>query len=162
MNRRFFLLSLGLMAAGCTVGVGDLRFAPNSTLILTRHADREGEDLTAKGEQRAAALVSALDGVPLDGIYAPGIKRNLDTAAPLAQARDMTVQRSPQEAPTGPLLRAAAGKTVLWVGNKGNLTTIWEDLALPDPAPRDYGDLVFIRSEASGRITLDRRRYGPM
>lgn len=161
MKRRIFVLSCASFLASCAATPGTLTFAPNSTLILTRHADRDGEDLNAKGLQRAAALVTALDGIPLDGIYAPGIKRNLDTAAPLAQARGLSVKRIPQESPTGPLLRAGAGKTVIWVGNKGNLTTIWQDLGLPEPIPLDYGDLVLIQSDASGRITLDRRRYGP-
>lgn len=161
MLRRFFLLSLVSLAAACALIPGDLTLAPNSTLIVTRHADRDGEDLTDKGRARAQALFTAVDGLGVKHIYSPGIKRNLDTAAPLAQALDLPVKRLPQENPTPALVERGGGTVVIWVGNKGNITTIWEDLHLSGPAPLDYGDLHIIRSDAQGRVTIERRRYGP-
>jgi hypothetical protein len=130
--------------------------APNSTLIVVRHADREGETLTTRGIKRAQDLVTALQGVSLDGIYAPGIHRNLATAAPLETARGLSVQRIPAEAPTEPLIRYAKGKTVIWIGNKGNIRRIWEDLSLTEPAPLNYGDLHIIRSNADGVLSIER------
>lgn len=161
MLRRRFVLSLFAISACGPQVPGSFALAPNSTLIVVRHSDREGEDLTTKGIERSHALVSALENVPLDGIYSPGIKRNLDTAAPLEQARGLTLARIPAETPTGPLTRRGAGKTVIWVGNKGNIRRIWEDLSLPEPAPLNYGDLHIIRSDASGQVTLERLRFGP-
>lgn len=163
MFRRHLLLTApaAFVLGACTGGPLGLAMAPNSVLIVTRHADREGDDLTAKGRQRARALVDALDGMPLDAIYAPGIKRNFDTAAPLAAARGFAVHRIPQEAPTAALMQAGAGKSVIWIGNKGNIATIWKDLGLSDPAPLAYGDLHILRSDSDGKLTLDRRRYGP-
>ncbi|MCR8550380.1 histidine phosphatase family protein [Salipiger sp. P9] len=162
MNRRFLLLGSAALLASCTAS-GPVRLAPGSTLILTRHGDRSGSDemLNATGRTRARALVRALEGQPLDAIYSPGIQRNLDTAAPLAGARGLTVTRIPQETPTAALAAAAAGGPVLWVGNKGNLAEIWETLALPGEVPLNYGDLTFIRSDAEGRVTVERRHYGP-
>lgn len=161
MRRRDVLLMLpaGTLMA-CTGLAGPLALAPNSTLIVTRHADRDGENLNAAGKARAKALVKALEGVTLDAIYAPGIQRNLDSAGPLATARGLSIQRIPQEAPTSPLVIQGAGKSVIWVGNKGNINTIYDDLKLSDPRPLAYGDLHFIRSNATGVVTIERRRYG--
>ncbi|MDA7426192.1 histidine phosphatase family protein [Thalassococcus lentus] len=162
MRRRIFLFSSIAAAglAGCAAGPDSFSMAPNSTLIVVRHADRKDEDLTAAGRARARALVKALDGMKLDAIYSPGIKRNLDTAMPLSKARSLPITRRPQEAPTAPLVTEGAGKTVIWVGNKGNIAQIWEDLRLTDPAPLEYGDLFIVRSDATGAVTIERRRFG--
>ncbi|MCA0922391.1 histidine phosphatase family protein [Pseudooceanicola nanhaiensis] len=135
--------------------------APDSRLILTRHADRLGDELTAEGQARARALVPALQGVPVDAIYTPGIHRNEQTAAPLAAARGLTLQTLGVENPTADLVRQGAGKSVVWVGNKNNLTAIWESLGLPAPAPVEYGDLAIVETDAQARMTIKRRTVAP-
>ena len=156
------VLSMGVAAvlAACA-GSGPVALAPESTLIIVRHGDRDGENLNAKGIARAEALVGAVAEFDLAGLYSPGIQRNLDTAAPLAKARNLPVTRVPQENPTGPLTHRGAGRTVIWIGNKGNINTIWEDLSLTAPAPLAYGDLAIIRSDAQGRVSVESRRFGP-
>lgn len=161
MLRRSFLISFLALPAACALVPGELALAPNSTLIVTRHADRDGEDLNDRGRARARALVEAVEGLNVQHIYSPGIRRNLDTAAPLAQALNLTVKRLPQESPTPALVERGAGTVVIWIGNKGNIATIWEDLGLTEPAPLNYGDLHIIRSDAQGRVTIERRLYGP-
>jgi hypothetical protein len=162
MFRRTFLLSLPALAA-CTVAPLGLSLAPNSTLILTRHADRQDnlDLLSATGRDRARALVAATKDLRVTRIHAPGIDRNLETAAPLARALDLPVERIPQEQPTAALVQSAQGRSVIWIGNKGNLTRIWEDLRLSGPAPLDYGDLAILRADVNGTVTIERRRYGP-
>ncbi|MGH1415131.1 MAG: histidine phosphatase family protein [Pelagimonas sp.] len=160
MLRRTFLLTGSAWLSACAAVPHDLSLAPNSTLIVVRHADRDGENLSAAGIERSKALVKALDGMPLDAIFSPGIKRNMDTAAPLVAARGLPNQRLPQEAPTTGLVTQGAGKTVIWVGNKGNIATIWEDLRLSDPAPLEYGDLFIVRSDAFGAVTVEQRHFG--
>lgn len=160
MFRRHFLVSSIAAIAACSGPQGAVSLAPNSTLIVVRHADRDGEDLSAKGKARAQDLVKALNGMPLDAIFSPGIKRNVDTAAPLAAARNLPNQHLPSEAPTRGLVAASAGNTVIWIGNKGNIKSIWEDLRLSDPAPLEYGDLHIIRSDAGGAVRIERRRFG--
>ena len=159
MQRRYFILAATALAA-CSAS-GPVELPPGSTLILTRHGDRSGSEdlLNDRGRQRAQDLVTALDGVGLDAIYSPGIQRNLDTAAPIAEARGLVINRIPQETPTARLAAASAGRSVLWVGNKGNLTEIWETLGLPGPAPLEYGDLTFLRSDGSGRVSIERQTY---
>lgn len=156
-------VALGLAACnGAAPGSGQVRLAPGSTLILVRHGDRTETDLNAKGRARAAALPAALEGIALDAIYSPGIKRNLDTARPLATARDLPITRVGQERPAPVLASLGAGKTAIWIGNKGNLQSIWDDLGLDGAPPLDYGDLFIVRAVGSGRLSLERRRWGPV
>lgn len=164
VSRRLFLtISLAGLAA-CAAGPttpGNVRLAPGTRLILVRHADRKDKNLNAKGIARARALPSALEGIPLDTIYSPGIQRNLDTAAPLASARNMPVTRIPQERPAPIIARRSRGTSVIWIGNKGNLQSIWDDLGLAGNAPLNYGDLFIITSDASGALQVERRFWGP-
>lgn len=161
MFRRSFMVLFAGGVAACVIRPRGLSLPPNAVLIILRHADRDGDNLSVKGRKRAHDLVGALDRFEIDAIYSPGIQRNLDTAAPLATARNLTVQRIAQESPTPELVANSAGKTIVWVGNKGNLTRIWEDLRLTDPAPLTYGDLFIVRSDALGAVTIERRVFGP-
>lgn len=147
--------------AGCAPPARPGQLAPGSRLILLRHADRDGSDLSARGRARAAALPAALEGLPLDAIYSPGLQRNLDTAAPLAAARNLPVTRLPGERPAQALLQRGAGKSVLWVGNKGNLRSIWQDLGLTGAPPLDYGDLFIITALPGSAVRIERRHWGP-
>ena len=103
-RRQFLALGGTALLAACASGGAHVAIPPGTTLIALRHGDRDGENLTDKGHARAAALVEALKGMPVDAIYSPGIKRNLDTAAPLATARGLTVQRIPAENPAARLM----------------------------------------------------------
>lgn len=133
---------------------------PGTTLIALRHADRTTEDLNARGIARAAALPAALDGVPIHAIFSPGFDRNLDTAAPLAEARGLQITRMTPKNAAARILAASAGKTVVWVGNKTNLSEIWEDIGADGPPPLAYGDLFFVTADASGRPVVTRKRFG--
>ncbi|MBV2358521.1 histidine phosphatase family protein [Thalassococcus sp. CAU 1522] len=159
MDRRLFLLG-ALALAGCASS-GPATLRPNTTLYILRHGDRDGENLSDRGRARARALVGALADDPVDAIHSPGIQRNLDTAAPLAAARGLTVQRRPQENPGTRLAAEAAGRSVVWVGNKGNLQAIWDTLSLPGDPPLDYGQLFVVRSGSDGAVTVERRFFGP-
>ena len=160
MLSRRALLGLIVLLAACA-SPGQVAFPPDTTLIILRHADRTGEDLNDKGIARAQALVQALDGIPIDAIYSPGIQRNLDTAAPLAAARGLEIKRIPAENPAARLLSEGAGKTIVWVGNKGNLQSIWDSIAAPEPPPLEYGDLFIVTKARVGSPLVERRRHGP-
>lgn len=153
------ILSLLILAACATPG--SVAIPPETTLIILRHGDRTTENLNEKGIARAEALVAALEGIPVDAIYSPGIQRNLDTAAPLAKARGLTVQRIAPENPAPRLMAQGAGQTIVWIGNKGNLRTIWDSLAAPEPPPLEYGDLFFVTRARVGSPLVERRRFGP-
>ncbi len=174
LRRAFLILILGLGLAACTPA-RDLSMPADTTFIVLRHADRTGEDLSDKGRARADALVEALQGTPIDAIYSPGIQRNLDTAAPLASARGLEVEpsaplasargleveRFSAERAATNLVSLGAGRTVVWVGNKGNLNAIWDELSLPGPPPLEYGDLFFVTRDGTARTVVTRQRFGP-
>lgn len=72
-------------------------------LILIRHGEtesnrqrlalgREDVPLNEKGRRQAAALLASLDGVPLAAVYASPLRRAIETARPLAEARGLEVQ----------------------------------------------------------------------
>jgi hypothetical protein len=56
------------------------------------------------------------------------------------------------------IARLSAGRSVVWVGNSGNLRDIWETLDLEGPPPVEYGDLFIVTTDASGAVQIDRRR----
>ncbi len=155
-TRRFFLLAT---LAGCSAP-GEVAMPARTKLIVVRHGEKSGEDLNEIGKARADALVAALSGVHIDAIYSPGIQRNLDTAAPLAASRGIEVQRIPAENPTARLIAKGAGKTIVWVGNKGNIASIWASLGATDPAPLDYGDLFILEHSAFGPPKVTRQHFG--
>lgn len=171
LPRRFFLAGslAGSLVGLAACGTAELqpnrkrrvRLAPGTRLIMVRHGDRTDDNLSAKGLERARALPAALEGFPLDVIYSPGIQRNLDTAKPLAAARDMAITRIPQERPAPIIARRSPGQSVIWVGNKGNLRSIWSDLRLDGEPPLEYGDLFIVSADDRGALTVDRRRWGP-
>lgn len=73
-------------------------------LILVRHGQTSanvaglldtahpGADLTDVGRAQAAALPAALDGAPIDALYASSLVRTQQTAEPLAAAHGLEVQ----------------------------------------------------------------------
>ena len=159
---RLTALALVVMSVVLTACAANDRvsFPEDTQLIVLRHADRFGEDLNARGIARANALPAALEGVPIDAIYSPGIQRNLDTAAPLAAARGLEVIRIPADGAARRLMSENAGKSVVWIGNKGNIAEIWEALGAPEPAPLNYGDLVLLRRGPLGAVTATRQTFG--
>jgi alpha-ribazole phosphatase/probable phosphoglycerate mutase len=73
-----------------------------SRLVLVRHAEpdesmrgrsygRLDVPLSAAGRAQAAAIAETLRGVRLDAIFASPMRRAIDTAAPLAEARGLRV-----------------------------------------------------------------------
>lgn len=161
MNRRILLVGLGLIAAlaACTPPVIDP--SARTTVILVRHADRVGDVLSIKGRARAANLPQALENYRLDAIYSPDIARNLETADPLSQALNLPVTIIPKEGAAAVMSRAHPQGTVVWIGNKGNLRTIWASLNAPGAAPQDYGEIGVVTLQSRGRRDVARLFVAP-
>lgn len=159
-NRRTVLLlgAAGLAACTPVSRLAGRSLSPNSRIIIYRHADRVEEDLTERGIARAAAFAEALEDIPIDAIYSPGIQRNLDTAAPLMAARGLPVNRVAGADIAGRIARLSAGRSIVWIGNSGNLNDIWDHLGLEGPPPVEYGDLFIVETDALGMVSIDRRR----
>jgi hypothetical protein len=155
-----FLILLG----GCVAP--PLQSPPGTvtTIVLLRHADRNPlqENLTDEGRARVAALPKALADVPIDAIYTLQIKRNLDTAEPLARERNLPVKVVEESTIAQRLVRENPGKTVVWIGNTDNLAVIYEDLRGDGPPPIQYGDLFIIKlPDHEGPSAVMRRRFAP-
>lgn len=119
-----------------------------------RHAeiDKKNPDkpLTAKGRERAAALVKHFEGIKITHIYASHTDRTRDTVLPLAKAQGLKVQQFPTPGSTvggevvtnrskgkvaiKPLIDALKkvpeGSTVVVGGNSGNLYAIMAGLGV--------------------------------
>jgi len=130
----------------------------SGTLILVRHADRDPNetDLNAIGLARAAALPTVLKGLPLDAIFIPDLRRNADTAAALAGQRGLSPQiRQPNASLAAFLAQAADGQSVIWIGNVGNLSQLWDAYRLPGPPPIEYGQIAVLTADAGvWRVTF--------
>ena len=158
LRRPFLLIAASVLLTACAGPSAE--FQPGSQLILLRHADRSGDLLNRIGRERAAALPEALQAYDIAGIYLPEVERNRQTAAPLAAARGLEPQVINAENPTHDLLRAGAGRTILWVGNKGNLGRIWETLGAEGPPPVGYGDVAVIALSSRGDLVVRRFNWG--
>jgi len=159
MTRRIWVMmsAIFLIAAATITNAETVKIPEGTTLIVLRHADRFEDNLNKRGIARAAALVPALEGIAIDRIYSPGLQRNLDTVAPLAKQRDITVIRHPTSGVAKGVVAANPGRTILWVGNKTNLRNLWKDIAAQDPPPLEYGDLFIVTRGAQGQPVIDRR-----
>jgi len=81
-----------VMLAGCA---GTLQESDTLEVYLVRHGEKaEGADpaLTPKGEARALALVEALEGVELDGVWSTDTRRTRMTAMPIAAEQVVDVR----------------------------------------------------------------------
>jgi len=158
-------LSLISLLAGCAT-VTHSRHGETTTIILTRHGDRDtlSNDLNDKGRERAEALVMAVGNMNVTAIYCPDLKRNLDTARPLAEhlgieikVVDMTIDKI-----VGTMLPRHSGEAVVWVGNTNNLGGIYSLLGGDGAAPTSYGDLFIMEIKDSGDPVVTKIHYGPL
>lgn len=158
MDRRAFVL--GLLALTACASPEAPAPGPAGQIIVLRHADRNpGElPLNERGRARAAGLPAALADLPVDAIFTLDLERNLDTAAPLAAARGAEVTVLPDANGLATVLTGEArGRSIVWVGNRLNLDTLWQELGAPGGPPSEYGEIAILRPRLGGVFTrLDR------
>lgn len=131
-----------------------------TTVILLRHADRYGLNLTEEGHVPAAALPAAVAGYDIAVIYSPDKIRNLDTVRPLSKQRGIEITVIEVKNVARRLVHENPGKTVMWVGNADNLHDIYESLGGADRAPVTYGELFILEVPAIGKTTVTKSRFG--
>ena len=156
--------ALLISTAGCAT-VTHSEPGTTTTIILTRHSDRDplAEDLNDQGRLRAEALVEAVGNMNITAIYSPNMKRNLDTAKPLAKHLGVKVEviGSGKNEVATTLLTRHPGEVVIWIGNSHNLTGIYSLLGGEGKPPTTYGDLYIVEVKDSGPPAVTRQRYGP-
>lgn len=158
-------VSLLTVVVGCGT-VTHSKSGTTTTLILTRHGDRDplAEDLNDKGRLRAKALVVAVADMSITAIYSPDLKRNLDTARPLAEYLDLEINViSPaKNTVANTILTQHPGEAVIWIGNMNNLKGIYNLLGGEGAPPATYGDLYIMEIRDSGAPTVTKQHYGPL
>jgi len=161
--------SLAALAVGCA---SDLRSRPGTTttVLLTRHADRDGEsdELNARGLERAQTLVQIGREMGVTAIYSPNSGRNIETVRPLSEALGIPITRTPQvtlfvaQSVAREILDKHAGGVVVFVGNvSGNLQAMNHLLGGTGQGPAEYGDLHVLTIPDQGPVTVVKRSYGP-
>ncbi|MEO9898060.1 MAG: histidine phosphatase family protein [Paracoccaceae bacterium] len=156
----FILMMVLTVLSSCTYG--KVPRGAETTVILLRHADRAAEVLNSKGIARANALPSALASYDIDAIYSPDLKRNLQTAAPLSKATGIPVTTLADEFAAARMPRNFPTGTVVWVGNKGNLKSIWDSYRATGVAPLEYGDIGIIELHKGRAAKVVRLRFEPV
>jgi broad specificity phosphatase PhoE len=147
-----------------------LRCGEATTLVLVRHADRDGsrDALTADGVARSRALLHAVEKLGLAAVYHSDTVRARDTAVPLASALALATREHPAADVAG-LLRDIfeqhRGQRVLVVGHGNTVPQIIAAAGgpeLPDIAHDEFDDLFVLTTRRCGRrgTELSRLQYG--
>ena len=133
----------------------------STSLILIRHAEKilaSGNDpqLSTKGWQRANELVHIFDAVDIDAVYASPYRRAIDTARPLATAKQLEILHyDPNELVSfaQELLKTHQGETVVIVGHSNTTPQLTNTLAgteYSDLEETEYDWLYFVEMSTFG------------
>jgi broad specificity phosphatase PhoE len=163
------LLALGVASCGRQQQQG------STVVLLVRHADKasdaEDSPLNEAGLQRAQALAAVAAGANVAAIYTTQIKRNRDTAQPLAERAGVAVTEVPVNLQSPgdygqrlarDILEKHRGQTVVVVGHGNTVASIVEGLTGRAQQLGDiqYGDLLIVTIPPSGPAGLIRAQYG--
>jgi len=146
------------------------RCGPPTTLVVVRHADRDGQldALTAAGTARAQELAHVGTKVGLAAIYRSDTNRASDTAAPLAMATGLTpvvYSANDVAALVTSIFADHRGEKVLVVGHSNTVPDIIEAAggpAFPDIDGGEFDNLFVLTVCRCGwrRVTLLNLQYG--
>lgn len=144
------------------LGCGDV-----TTLVLVRHADRDGsrDALTASGVARSRALLHALEKLGLARVFHSDTLRARDTAAPLALALGLPMVERPAAAVDELVKEISSqhrGERVLVVGHGNTLPKLIVAAGgpeLPDLAHDEFDDLFVLELCGCGRRRAELRRF---
>ena len=175
----FFVLSL---LVGCATTSEDEARSYQSppgtktTIILLRHAGRdiysgEADDpLTWEGKRRAQLLPEVIGDLGVSAIYCTNLRRNRDTAQPLAdhlglklnlvsQSRLYDYKKLSRDL-LNTFLTEHAGEVVVWVGNIRNVEEMYELLDGTGSPPTEYGDVFIVVVPDVQPPRIKKMRYG--
>jgi len=140
--------------------------APHPTIVyVVRHAEKSQSDpaqrdpaLSAPGQARSEALVSALRDAPLSAVFATEFKRTQHTVQPTAKAHGLEVTIAAARDPSALAAQITSdflGQTVLVAGHSNTVPAVLKALGVAEPpelAESDYDNL-FIATLIEGQPT---------
>jgi len=122
-----------------------------TTVLLVRHADREGsaDDLSEAGDNRALELVHVMEKAGLRAIYHTEARRTQQTAGPIASALGITptvISASDTAALVDDIRTHHTGHTVLVVGHSSvpRIIAALGGPSLPDIDDSEYDNLFIL------------------
>ncbi|MBJ2175584.1 histidine phosphatase family protein [Aureibaculum sp. A20] len=100
-----------------------------TTYYLIRHAEKVKTDATDKnpelnkiGKERAKSWKNIFDELKIDAIYSTDYNRTLQTVAPIAKSKKLTVQKyHPNNLDVEQFLKDTKGKAILIVGHSNTI-----------------------------------------
>jgi phosphohistidine phosphatase SixA len=140
----------------------NIQSAPGTktTLVLLRHGGRdpnvEGTDpsLTWRGRKRAADLPAAIGDLGVTAIYCPNLKRNIQTAQPLADHLGLKINTISNRRLFDPeklakelldeFINKHADGVVVWIGNYRNLEEMYKLVDGTGDPPTKYGQICIV------------------
>jgi phosphohistidine phosphatase SixA len=132
--------------------------------------DRTDPPLTGRGRKRAAALPSAIDDLGVTAIYCPNLRRNIETAQPLAEHLGLKINIISNRRLFDPKKLASelldefinkhAGGVVVWVGNLRNLEEIYKLVDGTGDPPTKYGLICIVTIPDIGPPRIKKITYG--
>jgi phosphohistidine phosphatase SixA len=145
-------------------------------VVLLRHGGRdlnvEGSDppLTRRGRKRAVELPTAVGDLGVTAIYCPNLRRNLETARPLADKLGLKINIISNRRLFDPKKLARelldefidkhAGGVVVWVGNLRNLEEIYKLVDGTGDPPTEYGRICIVTIPHIGPPRIKKITYG--
>ena len=147
-----------------------------TTIVLLRHGGRDpnvvGTDppLTGRGRKRAAELPAAIGNVGVTAIYCPNLKRNIQTAQPLADQLGLKINIISNRRLFDPKKLASelldefinkhADGVVIWVGNFRNLEEMYKLVDGTGDPPTKYGLICMVTIPDIGPPRIKKITYG--
>ena len=127
----------------------------SASFILIRHAEKilssnNDPQLSTKGWQRANELVHIFEAIDIDAVYASPYRRSIDTAKPLAKAKQLEILNyNPYELDSfsQKLLNAHMGETVIIVGHSNTtpqLINVLSGTDYPNLEETEYDWVYFV------------------
>ena len=147
-----------------------------TTIVLLRHGGRDPNvdeadpPLTWRGRKRAAVLPEALDNIGVTAIYCPNLRRNTETAKPLADQLGLTINTISKRRLFDPkklarelldeFINKHADGVVVWIGNRRNLEELYKLVDGTGDPPTEYGRICIVTIPDIGSPRIKKISYG--
>ena len=147
-----------------------------TTIVLLRHGGRDPDavaanpPLTRRGRKRAAELPAVIGNLGITAIYCPNLRRNLETAQPLAdflglEINIISIRRllDPKKLARELLdefINKHVNGVVVWIGNYRNLEELYKMVDGTGEPPTKYGLICIVTIPDIGPPRIKKLTYG--